>query len=65
MMFTALTDDDAMFAIGFVQAQDARRFGEGRLSEIAGTPTIGRDASGKSKYFALSTDFLGTFFNVI
>jgi len=48
---TAASDDDAMFAIGFVQAQDRifqmdmlRRFGEGRLSEIAGKETLSRDA---------------------
>lgn len=42
--------DDAMFALGFVQAQDRlfqmdmlRHFGEGRLSELAGKGTVGRD----------------------
>ena len=46
----AQTSDDAMFALGFVHAQDRlyqmesqRRIGAGRVSEVAGSSTLGID----------------------
>src|ERR1051325_3777559 len=49
-LITAATDDDAVFGLGFVHAQDRlfqmemmRRYGAGRLAEIFGEPVLDTD----------------------